>query len=41
MKIWNKLSEFVDYVQLIIVALMLVLIVIGVFMFFSNATGYQ
>lgn len=41
MEIWNKLGEIVDYVQLIIVALMMILVLLGVFMFFANATGYE
>ena len=41
MEIWNNLSKLVDYVQLIIVALMLILVALGVFMFFASATGYE
>ena len=41
MEIWNKISGIVDYVQLIIVALMMILVLLGVFMFFSSATGYE
>jgi len=41
MQIWNKISKVVDFVQLIIVALMLILVALGVYMFFSSATGYE
>jgi len=41
MEIWNSISKLMDYVQLIIVALMLILVALGVFMFFTSATGYE
>lgn len=41
MEIWNNIGKIVDYVQLIIVALMLILVALGIFMFFSTATNYE
>ena len=41
MELWDKINKITGYVQVVVVLLMMLLVAMGIFIFFSTAIGYE